>query len=100
MGPEYSITTIEREIVFLEIFHAITYELEPQADMDDCKLCSDVVIPSLYNTLSITLARIILEVATNGEAGGVLDCIEAVNECENTCVYLECIGCVICKLRI
>ena len=68
--------------------------------MDDCKLCSDVVIPSLYNTLSITLARIILEVATNGEAGGVLDCIEAVNECENTCVYLECIGCVICKFRI
>jgi len=79
-----------------ELSQAITIEADSLTDMDECKLCSDIVIPTLYNSLSIGLARIILEVASNGTAMGVLDCVEAVTTCHDTCAdFVECMGCVI-----
>merc|ERR1719348_2548786 len=76
-----------------ELFQSFTYEDDPLTDMDECKLCSDVIIPTFYTSLSVSLARIILEVASDGEALGVLECFELYQECQDTCWYLECLGC-------
>ena len=82
---------------FIESFNSFQPSLEMKTGMDECKLCTDVAIPSLYNSVSVFLSALIIELGSGGQAVGPGECVQMYNDCLEDCYAWGCGFCGLSK---